>query len=340
MGKRPSNLAVDGRTLDFHRRSFVFDGLAPYYVLDEPYSQRVLDGGVNAANLSIASVGNFDTLLGRLETALQKIEDNPLLMQVRCADDLRKAQSAGKLGLVFVTQNAEMLGRHIGRLGILYRLGLRSIGLTYSFANLYADGCAERRDAGLTFLGRELIAAINEYPMMLDMSHSGHRSSRQAVDAARQPVFTHANAYGHTANDRNVVDDTVKGVAAKGGLIGVCALPRAVKPDNATLEHFIDHIDYLVELVGIEAVGLGLDFTEGYQEMGVILPQSRRNRTLRPDIFGSVDDFLSQRYPEGIHGIRLTPNLTRGLFERGYSQTRAAAILGGNWLRVFRNFCG
>jgi membrane dipeptidase len=85
-------------------------------------------------------------------------------------------------------------------------------------------------------------------------------------------------------------------------------------------------------------VGLGLDFTEAYQDSNIVLPDSRRWRTLRPDIFGSVDDFMKLKYP--LESIRLLPNFTQGLLDRGYSREQVAIIMGGNWFRAFKDFVG
>jgi membrane dipeptidase len=222
----------------------------------------------------------------------------------------------------------------------MWRLGLRSLGLAYTAGNLFADGCGETRNGGLTFLGKDLISAVNELPMLLDLSHCSHRTRAEAVELSRAPVCTHSNAYGENPNDRNTKDETVREIVKKGGAIGICALPKSVRPENPTLEDMLDHCDYFVSLVGKRHVGIGLDFTEGYQESRVTLPESARWRTWRPDMLGTVDDFQTQSYPRGLQSIRLLPNLTQGLFDRGYTEKEAAAILGGNWLRVFRKFVG
>ncbi|MEO7728483.1 MAG: membrane dipeptidase, partial [Burkholderiales bacterium] len=170
--------------------------------------------------------------------------------------------------------------------------------------------------------------------MMLDVSHSGHQTSLEAVELAQRPCITHANAYAVVANDRNKKDEVLKIVAAKGGVIGLCGLPRSVYHPDPTLEHMLDHLDYLVKTMGAQHVGLGLDYVEGYKDAGVVLPQSRRNRTLRPDIFGSVDDFLNQAYPRDLEDIRKAPNLTQGMLDRGHGEEAIKQVLGASWLRA------
>ena len=176
--------------------------------------------------------------------------------------------------------------------------------------------------------------------MILDLSHTGHRSRAEAVPLARAPVCTHSNAWHHVPNDRNTRDETVRAIVAKGGMMGACCLPLSVSPADQTLDHLIDHVDHFKALVSAAHIGIGLDFTEAYQEAKVVLPESIRWRTLRPDIFGPVEAFVTQRNPAGLGGIAELPNLTRRLFERGYDEDEVAGILGANWLRTFTRFVG
>ena len=331
---------VSAPALALHKQALVLDGLTPFYTLDEPYTGSLLEGGVDAALLSVVSDATWDMTLQRTETALGKIEASPHLMLATCAADFRAAKLAGKVAMMLVTQAADMLGADMKRVGIMHRLGFRILGMCYTFANLVGDGCGERRNAGVSFLGRELIAAVNELPMMLDLSHSGHQTSLEAAQLARSPCCTHANAYAVVANDRNKKDEVLALIAAKHGVVGLCGLPRAVRHPDPTLEHMAQHLDYLIETMGAEHVGLGLDYVEGYKKAGVVLPQSRRNRTLRPDIFGSVDDFLHQSYPRGLDNIRELPNLTQAMVDRGYDEATMRFVLGESWVRAIERHIG
>ena len=330
--------STQARTL--HEQAVVLDGLTPYYTLDEPYTSSLIEGGINGAFLSVVSDATWDATLQRTETALEKIEKSPLLMHATSAADFRKAKAEGKVAMMLVTQAVDMIGSDLKRVGIMHKLGFRILGLCYTFANLCGDGCGERRNAGLSFLGRDLIAAVNELPMMLDVSHSGHQTSFEAVELATRPCITHANAYAVVANDRNKKDEVLKIVAAKGGVIGLCGLPRSVYHPDPTLAHMLDHLDHLVKTMGAAHAGLGLDYVEGFKKAGYVLPQSRRNRTLRPDIFGSVDDFLNQEYPRGLEDIRKARNLTQGMLDRGYAAENIRHVLGESWLRAIQKNIG
>jgi membrane dipeptidase len=329
-------------TRRFHDEVFVFDGLSIAYVLDERFTERVLAGGVNATNVTFALEEDWDRALGNFETYLSKIARSDLLMLCTTADDLLRAKERGRLGVIVGTQGASMLGDQVKRLDLLVRLGLRVLGLAYTTANAFGDGCGEKRDAGLSYLGEELIEAANDMPLMIDLSHCGHRTRAEATALARAPVCTHSNAAGLRPNGRNTEDATVRAMAAKGGVIGVCGLPQSLSDHAPTLDDLLDHVDYLVRLVGIGHVGIGMDYVEAYQEQEkVVAPPSVVTwRTRRPDIFGPLASFGRQSYPLGVEQVRKLPNLTQGLFDRGYDRQQASAILGGNWLEAFRRFCG
>ncbi len=329
-------------TLQFHNDAFVFDGLAIAYVLEEKYTARCLEGGVNAANVTFSLEENWDDTLRQTESYLSIIEKRPDLKLCLTADDLVAAKDAGQLGIVFGTQGASMLEGRVARLDILVRLGLRILGLAYTTANEFGDGCGEKRDAGLSYLGEELVEAANELPIMLDLSHCGHQTRADTAALARAPVCTHSNADGLRANGRNTTDETIKAMAAKGGMIGVCGLPQSLADGTPSLDDLLDHVDYIVGLVGTDHVGIGVDYVEKYaeQESVVAPPSVVMWRTRRPDIFGPLSSFGRQSYPQGIETVAKLPNLSQGLFDRGYDEAAVTAIMGGNWLRTFKTFCG
>ncbi len=335
-------LTTDPRVLSFHKDAYVFDGLSIGYVLDEKYSERLVAGGVDGTNVTFALEEDWDTVLRNTEKNLEKIERNPHLTLCLTAADLRAAKARGKIGVIFGTQGATMLEDKVWRVETLVRMGMRVLGLAYTTANLFGDGCGEKRDGGLSYLGEELIAATNAMPLILDLSHCGHRTRAEATALARAPVCTHSNAAAIRDNGRNTTDETVKGMCAKGGMIGVCGLPHSLADADPTLDTLLDHVDHFVKRVGVQGVGIGLDYVEFYQDMEKVVasPSVVTWRTRRPDIFGTLASFGRQNYPLGVERAAKLPNFTAGLFARGYSEPDVAAIMGGNWLRTIERFCG
>ena len=339
-----SELRASEETIAFHRESLVFDCLSLYYILDEPYTERVLQAGVDVANVTISSEReNWDDFLRRFETAFEKIETNPSLVLATYSDDVIAAKKAGKLAIIPGTQGSSMIGPHIYRVELLHRLGLRFFGPAYTGATVYCDGCGETRNAGLSFLGQELIECVNGLGMLLDLSHVGHQSRLEAAELATHPVCTHSNSYSINANDRNTKDETAAIVARKGGVMGVCGLPKTVAPEDPTLDHMLDHADHYITTLGHENVGVGFDFVEAYKEdywAGNKDHKPPKWRILRPDIFGTMEDFFNKTYPRGLESISLFPNMTQGLFDRGYDRDQVAGIIGGNWFRKFKEVVG
>lgn len=333
-------MSVDRAVLEFHRRALVIDFLGMYYLLEERHAERALAAGVNAVNVTFGGEASWDATLQSVEGGLEKIAKSALLTLACTADDIARARSQGRLAIVMGTQGASMLGEDLWRVRILHRLGLRVLGLQGGFGNLFGAGSAETGDAGVTFLGRDLIEIVNGLGMMLDVAHCGHRTARDAIALARAPVCSHANAFAVEATDRNRKDEDIVALAEKGGVIGVCALPRAVREHAPTLEHVLDHLDHAIEIVGSGHVGIGLDLMEGYRENKTASPGMLRRRTLRPDIFGTVEDYYDDRLPEGLSSIAELPNLSAGLFARGHSEATVADVLGGSWFAAFKRFVG
>ncbi|UHL62612.1 dipeptidase [Paralcaligenes sp. KSB-10] len=324
----------------FTQETFVFDCLSLFYVLDEPWAERCLQAGVNAANVTFGTDQSWDDVHRNFDIGLEKIAKSPYLALATNRAQIDSARKQGRLAVIVGTQGSAMVDLDFHRLRTMHRLGMRYFGLAYTGATLFADGCGERRDAGLTFAGEELIDAANELDLILDLSHAGHRARAEGAARAKYPVCTHSNAYSVNANDRNTKDETARVIGQKGGVMGVCGLPRSVRAADPTLNDMLDHGDHWIRTVGVENVGLGLDFTEGYKATKLLRPHTVRWRTLRPDIFGSVDDFLTQDYPRGLGTILELANFTQGMFDRGYTPEQTAAVLGGNWLRHFTSVNG
>ncbi|MCC7275689.1 MAG: membrane dipeptidase [Alphaproteobacteria bacterium] len=326
--------------LAFHREHMVVDSLSLFFVTEERWADRWLEGGINATICTVGLEEPFEVVLRNIDTAQRRIAASPNMVLATTADDMLAARRAGKLAIMMGTQGCSFVGPgDLWRIEHVHKMGVRSLGLAYTSANMLADGCGERRDAGVSYLGQDVIQAVNALPMMLDLSHCGHRTRAEATALARAPICTHSNAYDLVANDRNTRDETARAIVAKGGMMGVVALPRTVKAAQPTLEDLVDHVDHFRRVIGAGAVGFGIDSVEGFAGNGPIVPPAEvvRWRTRRPDIFGPLSDFGVERYP--LAGAD-APKLTEALFARGYAADEVAGIIGGNWIRCIRNFCG
>lgn len=333
---------VSGNALALHADTLLISAHTSAEVLRERCASAYLAGGVNAAIVTFALEDSWDQVLRNFERHLALIQSNPLLALCLTAADIKSSQRRGKLGVVIATQGANMIqdAGQLWRLDTLVRLGLRVLGLTHNSANALGDGCGELRDAGLSYLGEELIERVNTLPLMLDLSHCGHRTRAEAAAMARAPVCTHSNSEAVRNNDRNTRDPTVRALAAKGGVIGICNAPHTLSRDGkAALDDLLDHVDHLVRLVGADHVGIGLDFAEGSPAEDA-RAASQLWRARRPDIFGAPQAAGRAQRRVGMKSVRQLPRLIQGLLDRGYPVEQIRALLGGSWLSAFRRFCG
>ncbi len=222
---------------------------------------------------------------------------------------------------------------------MLARLGLRICQLTYQRRNLAADGAGEPANAGLSLFGRELVAALNRNGVLIDLSHTGSRSTLETIELSEAPVaVTHACLQRFNPVPRNKSDEEIKALAARGGVFGMNAIARLLSPtggqEGATIAQFVDQIDYLVELVGVDHVGLGLDISEGLTPE---LFEQRRKGFLTdfPELRLGGDFPYEHYYVFGLQSMASMRLITETLVERGYGDDDVLKILGGNFVRLF-----
>jgi len=292
-------------------------------------------GGLTAVNCTVSVLENFrQTIANIIEWDRVFNEYSDLIMPVRSSADIQAAKKAGQTGIIFGFQNTTAIEEDIGLLSIFHALGVRVIQLTYMEANLVGQGCLERIDAGLTQFGLEVIDEMNRLGILIDLSHVGYRTTMDAIEASCKPVaFTHANPQSLCSHARNKSDDAIKALAKKGGVIGATLFPPFLPAGNdSTIEDFIDVIEYLVEMVGIDHVAIGTDFTEGQPGEffdWLLSGKSKQGPAMALD--------FPIRNPNGIQNSADFPNLTDALLARGYTESETRKILGENMVRLFKD---
>jgi membrane dipeptidase len=261
----------------------------------------------------------FDTVLAYVESH----PDQTLL--VRSVADLARAKQSGRAGVILGSEGGRLLEGSLELLRCYFRLGVRQIQLNWDYPNWIA-ACQNQTgadDSGLTDFGRQLIPEMNRLGMLIDTSHSSHRTRLEVFRLSGRPVtHGHAGAVAITDRPQNLTDDELKALAANGGVIGLHFFSRLVNvrgPDagQATLDDLCTHIEHIREIAGLETIALGPDWFP-YHPFG---PWSRDQG------FNFVRELES---------IDRLPNLTHGLLQRGFREAEVEAILGGNLLRVLR----
>lgn len=307
----------------------VVDGCAP--LLSKPDAwQGWLVGGVDLAIPTVATHETPDEALPRVRHWRSGIEATRRLFLVASPADL-SALGDGRLGITFHFQNTTPLGDDLGLLEVYGELGLRMVQLTYNHRNLVGGGCMDPEDRGLTSFGRDLVAEMNRLGMVIDLSHTGRRTTLEAIEASDHPtVFSHSNVRELFDHPRNIDDDQIRAVAERGGLVGVNAVSSFLRTGGvgANRADLLDHIDYLAERIGPERVCLGLDFwTDASPDFA---------EWTRAGVWTADDLSEHVTWPRGIAGPGHFPRLAEGLARRGYSSGEIAAIMGNNWVRLFR----
>ena len=335
---------------DFHQSLIVVDGhsgcgLTPDYV------PRLKRSGIDLYSVTIGFMKNarntLDDMAALYATLDVTAEDVTL---VTSAAEVDEAVKSGKIGVIMEFENTFPLDGDLHMVDIFYRLGLRQMQLTYMERNLVGDGCSERTDAGLSDFGIQVIERMNKLGIVISLSHTGKRTCMEAIKVSEAPViFSHSNARALCDHPRNIDDEEIEAVARTGGIVGICAIGNYLRagssPANpSTIEDFMDHVDYVVRLVGIDHVGLGLDFLEVEEEFtknGVMsvrnLPPERYNRVFKPEFIPPIETW---HCAQGLESVVQMPDLTRGLLSRGYSEADVAKIMGDNFLRVYRQVWG
>jgi membrane dipeptidase len=250
----------------------------------------------------------------------------------RSAEAIRQAKQCNRIAVIFGFQNAQLIGSELQSLTTLAQHGIRIIQLTYQDRNQLGDGCKVPRDRGLTAFGEQVVAEMNRLGLVIDLSHVGPQTTLDAIDRSRHPcAFTHTCAHTLFPHIRNKTDALLHALADKGGVIGIAAYsPFYHAQRRATLADYLDQIDYMVNLVGIDHVGIGLDLV--FDRDPVYHMQVKQRY---PEVVTSFQ--WNTIYPTGLESIIQLPNITHGLIQRGYTDHEIQQILGTNFLRLFEH---
>lgn len=189
------------------------------------------------------------------------LEANPEMKHIKEWQDIKKLKD-GEIGAVLTLEGADAFGNDLAKLRLLYRLGVKSIGLTWNNANLCADGVEEPRGAGLSAFGKEVVQLNNEHGVLTDVSHLSVKAFWDVMELAKYPIASHSNAYSLCPHPRNLNDEQIKAMFERDAMIDVVFWPPFINHErqDGTIEDVIRHIDYLCELGGVRNIGFGSDF--------------------------------------------------------------------------------
>ncbi|HSV79099.1 MAG TPA: membrane dipeptidase [Ramlibacter sp.] len=303
--------------------------------LTASYAESCLANGVQAIHITLNNFQGINPLpdlrhsLNQLAAYRAHLRSlGSLVHLVETFEDFERARARKKLAVVMGYQNVPGVDRDLQLLRLFHDAGVRVIQIAHNVRNLYGDGCAEPADAGLSTLGRELVANLNDLGIVIDLSHVGDRSGIEATRLSKHPVaVTHANAFTVCGNVRNKSDALLDVLKPNGGVIGITYLPPLVcmpGGETPTAKEVVAHILYCARRIGSEHVGIGSDFiteqpAERYQEF-----------MRKPEVYGT----WPWRFP--VDNLQQQQQLLESLLSEGLSRQQVQGIAQDNFMRVFR----
>jgi membrane dipeptidase len=333
--KKVSELTTDEekRAAELFEKAIVIDCLTYAPTLMQPeYLKEMRDAGVTTHFTVLKSDENLVQGLHNIAGWYEMAEQNDTVIALK-VEDFMTAKQANRPCVIMGSQHAKPVEESLEYIRILHTLGLRIIQLAYDEPNYIGTG-GSHPDCGVTKFGRKVIEEMNRVGILVDVSHCGDKTVMDAIKYSEKPIaITHANPKAKVNHTRNKTDEHMLALAEKGGVIGLTAwspitmVNKGVRPN---LEDFLDLMEYVIELIGIDHVGFGLDLTphwdwdpDDYNKWAKQYPE------LAPQN-------IEERNVDGLHHVSQINNISRGLVARGYSDEDILKILGGNFIELFR----
>ena len=317
------------------RRPYLIDA-CQYCSWSEKIFRELREGGVDAIQVTVCYHEDFRETVENLIDWNGRFEHFPeLLWRAVSAADIDAARESGRTAIFLGLQNASAIEDDIGLLEILHVLGIRVMQLTYNNQSLLGAGCYEVDDAGITRMGREVIAEMNRLGMLIDMSHSAERTTLEAIDLSARPIaITHANPSSWHKVARNKSETVLKALAVRGGMLGLSLYPLHLKGgSDCTLESFTEMVARLAELIGTGHIGIGSDLCQDQPDAVVKWMRNGRWTSGSADI--GLGKAVFPRQPGWFRDNRDFAKIRAGLATRGFAEPEIDGIMGDNWYRLF-----
>lgn len=311
------------------------------------FSPRIFEqmraGGVDAVHVTIAYHESFREMVLNLEQWNRWFEVHAdLIMKGTTAACVRRAQETGRTAIFFGFQNPSPIEDDIGLVEICHQLGIRFMQLTYNNQSLLATGCYEDYDAGLTRMGKQVVAEMNRVGLVVDMSHSGDRSTLDAIEHSSRPIaITHANpSWWHDAL-RNKSDEVLKALTDSGGMLGFSMYPHHLAGGpSCTVESFCQMIAEAAQRYGAQNLGIGTDLCQDQPDSVVEWMRVGRWSKVIDYGEGSASNAGFPPMPSWFADNRDFGNIRAGLEVANLSPSAIEGIMGGNWLRFYEDSFG
>lgn len=333
-----------------YERATVVDFLASPGPFNTPVNVEALtpemvrnaqSSGITAVNLTIGGQtpeGVFQSI-ARWERDLDR--HPTVLMKVRTVQDLVTAKQQKKLGLIYGFQDGVAIGTDLTRVALYHAFGLRIVQLTYNVRNMFGDGCLQPENGGLTPLGRQLVEALNQKGVTVDLAHCGMKTTMDAIEHSSRPVaISHSGCRAVADRPRSKPDDILKRMADKGGVIGIYLMPFLSMAGQPSSDDLVRHIEHAVKVCGEDHVGIGSDLSitphvvdNEYMRIHRTFVEGR----IRAGVAAPGEDPAVPMFVTDLNTPRRMERIAEKLLTRGHSETRVEKILGTNFVRLMRD---
>jgi len=305
--------------------------------------KEMREGGLDAVHVTIAYHETFRETVLNMEQWNRWFEQFPsLIFQGTTGADVRLAKETNRTAIFFGFQNPSPIEDDIGLVQILHQLGARFMQLTYNNQSLLATGCYESYDAGLTRMGREVVKEMNRVGMVVDMSHSGEKSTLDAIEYSERPIaITHANPHNWHQALRNKSDTVMRELSNSGGMLGFSIYPHHLKGGTScTIDSFCQMISDTANIMGIDNIGIGTDLCQNQPDS--IVEWMRVGRWTKGIDYGegTASNAGFPPMPTWYKDNRDFSNIANGLNKLGMAETEISKVMGNNWLNFYDNNFG
>jgi len=338
--------SIDERIERLHAYGIVdlhFDMLMDLYekrdrasVLATDYLPELEAGGIGVLGAAIYIEDRYlpemalRVALDQIARLYAEVEQCTRLAICKSYQEILRVGKGGKVALLITMEGVEPLGTDLDLLRVFYELGVRVIGLTHARRNAAANGgvfaaSGSPRD-GLTAFGRDVVRECEALGVIVDLAHINPAGFEEIIGMTSKPVIvSHTNVRKYYDIERNISDGQIKMIGERRGVIGVNSILVSPRKEEATLDRYIDHIEHIASLIGIDAVGIGFDFFEFiYRQWSEAAKQELAAKLTKPHFLPDLRNHSHAR------------NLTRRLVARGFSGEQIEKILYGNWMRILK----
>ncbi|HZQ71109.1 MAG TPA: membrane dipeptidase [Terriglobales bacterium] len=340
-------LTTFAQTTQNYRKWMVIDALCSVNTEDTIVKPEILkqaqQSGVTAIHWTI-SAPSFDDTVENISFVERMVENDPAHWTiVRRQSDFDRAKQERKIGILMGFQHPDPMGPDLKRLGTFRDLGVRVMQLTYNNRSLFGDGCLEPANAGLSKLGRAASAKMNELGIVVDLSHSGQRTTAEGIETSKKPVLiTHSGCNAIHQHPRNKDDHELKALSDRGGVVGIYFMPYLVaSPSLPTREHALAHLDHALKVAGTDHVGIGSDgvidtFPDTPEQRQRLADDMENRRKL--GIAAPEED--RPPYSPDLNTPDRMQIIAAGLEKRGYSEEVVEKVMGKNFYRALGEIWG